>query len=167
MSTFNPVTIRFTWSRELAIKASKLYYDWDMKHSSKRYIGWLFIALVQFAIVGALKHNAFGLLYLSTFLVIYWYSIRWYIRKRLIVNYYEKSGIHAQDVTFRLTEEGLWYGEVLIDWEHIFKAIKFDDGILLQTLNHTLFFEKEAFASYDELQRFMELMRKHQKVQRY
>jgi glycosyltransferase involved in cell wall biosynthesis len=149
----------------LAIKASKLYYDWDMKHSSKRYIGWLFIALVQFAIVGALKHNVFGLLYLATFLVVYWYYIRWYIRKRFIVNYYEKSGIHEQEVVFRLTEEGLWYDEVLIDWEHIFKVVKFDDGILLQTLNHTLFFEKEAFESYDELQRFMHCMRKHEKVQ--
>jgi hypothetical protein len=73
--------------------------------------------------------------------------------------------MHAQDVLFRLTEEGLWYGETLIDWEHIFKVVKFDDGILLQTLNHTLFFEKKAFESYDEMQRFMDLMRKHKKVQ--
>jgi len=165
MSTFNPVEIHFKWSKPLAVKASKLYYDWDMRHTSKRYIGWFFIALVQFAIVGVLKHNVFGLLYLSTFLVLYWYYIRWYIRKRLIVNYYEKSGIHGEEVTFRLTEEGLWYGETLIDWEHIFKVVKFDDGILLQTLNSTLFFEKNAFDSYDALQRFMELMRRHEKVE--
>jgi len=164
MSTFNPVTIRFKWSRELAVKASKLYYDWDMKHSAKRYIGWFFVALVQFAIVGALKHNVFGLLYLSTFLVFYWYYLRWYIRKRMIVKYYDKSDIHDQEVTFTLTKEGLWYEAVLIDWAHIYKVVKFDDGILLQTLNHTLFFEKSAFDSYDEMQRFMTLMRSHDKV---
>jgi len=160
-----PVEIRFIWSKEAAVKASKLYYDWDMKHSSKRYIGWLFIALVQFAIVGALKHHVFGLLYLSTFLVIYWYYIRWYIRKRMIVRYYERSQTEKREVLFTLTDEGLSYEDVLIDWDHIFKAVKFDDGILLQTLKHTLFFEKDAFDSYDEMQRFLSIMKQHGKMQ--
>jgi len=160
-----PVEIRFTWSKEAAVKASKLYYDWDMKHSSKRYVGWFFIALVQFAIVGALKHHVFGLLYLSTFLVIYWYYIRWYIRKRMIVRYYDRSHIEDKEVLFTLTDEGLSYEGTLIDWEHIFKVVKFDDGVLLQTLNHTLFFEKSAFASYDEMQRFLSIMKRHGKVQ--
>jgi hypothetical protein len=160
-----PIEIRFTWSKEAAVKASKLYYDWDMKHSSKRYIGWLFIALVQFAIVGALKHHVFGLLYLSTFLVIYWYYIRWYIRKRMIVRYYDRSQMENREVLFTLTDEGLSYEGILIDWEHIFKVMKFDDGILLQTLNHTLFFEKNAFDSYDDMQRFLGVMKQHGKVQ--
>jgi len=46
------VEINFNWSQELALKASKLYYDYDMKNSNKRYIGWFFVALVQFGIVG-------------------------------------------------------------------------------------------------------------------
>jgi len=159
-----PVEIRFTWSKEAAVKASKLYYDWDMKHSSKRYIGWFFIALVQFAIVGALKHHVFGLLYLSTFLVIYWYYIRWYIRKRMIVRYYDRSHIENKEVLFTLTDEGLSYEDILIDWDHIFKVVKFDDGVLLQTLNHTLFFEKSAFRSYDEMQRFLSIMKQQGKL---
>jgi hypothetical protein len=159
-----PVEIRFTWSKEAAVKASKLYYDWDMKHSSKRYIGWFFIALVQFAIVGALKHHVFGLLYLSTFLVIYWYYIRWYIRKRMIVRYYDRSHIEDKEVLFTLTDEGLSYEDILIDWDHIFKVVKFDDGVLLQTLNHTLFFEKSAFRSYDEMQRFLSIMKQQGKL---
>jgi hypothetical protein len=159
-----PVEIRFTWSKEAAVKASKLYYDWDMKHSSKRYVGWFFIALVQFAIVGALKHHVFGLLYLSTFLVIYWYYIRWYIRKRMIVRYYDRSHIEDKEVLFTLTDEGLSYEDILIDWDHIFKVVKFDDGVLLQTLNHTLFFEKSAFRSYDEMQRFLSIMKQQGKL---
>ena len=165
MNIFKPIEIRFVWSKELAVKASKLYYDWDMKNSSKRYIGWLFIALVQFAIVGALKHHAFGLLYLSTFLVIYWYYIRWYIRKRMIVKYYNKSQIDNKEVVFTLTEEGLYYENDLIDWDHIFKVVKFEGGLLLQTLHHTLFLKKSAFGSYDEMQKFLALMKKYDKVQ--
>jgi hypothetical protein len=164
MSTFKPVKIHFIWSKELAVKASKLYYDWDMKNSSKRYIGWLFIALVQFTIVGALKHHAFGLLYLSTFLVIYWYYIRWYIRKRMITKYYDRSKLDREDVHFTLSDEGLYYETELIDWDHIFRVVNFADGILIQTLNHTLFFEKSAFGSYDEIQRFLAMMKKRKKI---
>jgi hypothetical protein len=159
-----PVEIRFTWSKEAALKGSKLYYDWDMKHSSKRYVGWFFVALVQFAIVGALKHHVFGLLYLSTFLLIYWYYIRWYIRKRMIVRYYDQSRIEEKEVLFTLTDEGLSYEDMMADWDHIFKAIKFDDGILLQTLNYTLFFEKDAFKSPKEMDRFVEMMKQHGKL---
>jgi hypothetical protein len=57
------IEIAFKWDKDSALQASKLYYDYDMKNSSKRYIGWFFVALVQFGIVGALKHDVFGLLY--------------------------------------------------------------------------------------------------------
>jgi hypothetical protein len=165
MSTFKPIDISFVWNKDLAIKASKLFYDWDMKNSGKRYVGWMFIALTQFAIVGALKHNVFGLLFVSTFLVLYWYYIRWYVRKGMIVKYYDKSGVDDTQVHFKLTTDGLYYGDDLIDWDHIQKAIKFDDGILLQTINSTLFFEKSAFKSYEEMQRFLNIMMQYGKVQ--
>jgi len=165
MSTFKPIDIKFTWNKELAIKASKLFYDWDMKNSGKRYVGWLFVALTQFAIVGALKHNVFGLLFVSTFLVLYWYYIRWYVRKSMIVKYYDKSGIDDTKVHFQLTEDGLYYDKELIDWDHIYRVIRFDDGILLQTLNHTLFFDNSAFKSDDEVQRFLSVMKQKGKLQ--
>jgi len=160
-----PIEIAFKWSKESAIQASKLYYDYDMKNSSKRYIGWFFVALAQFGIVGALKHDSFGLLYLSTFLVIYWYYGRWYIRKRITTKFYDKSNLDNQNVLFTLTDEGLHYEDSLIGWDQIFKVVKFDNGILLQTLNHTLFFEKSAFQSYDEMQRFLVMMKQYNKVQ--
>jgi uncharacterized membrane protein YobD (UPF0266 family) len=164
MNTFKPIDICFTWNRDLAIKASKLFYDWDMKHSSKRYIGWLFIALTQFAIVGALKHHAFGLLFIATFLVLYWYYIRWYIRKGMIVKYYDKSGLDEKEVSFTLREDGLYYDNRLIGWSEIQSVVPFDEGIVLQTLNQTLFFEKRAFKNREEQERFLEVMREKEKL---
>ena len=158
------VEVRFTWSKDLAIKASKLYYDWDMKSSGKKYVGWIFIAMMQFGVVGALKHDSFGILFISTFLVIYWYYIRWFVRKRMIVKFYEKSGLDDTDVVFVLQDDGLHYDDTVIDWDNIYKVVKFDDGILIQTMDSTLFFQRESFKSYKDVQRFMEMMKSRDKV---
>jgi len=159
------INISFIYTKELAIKASKLFYDYDMKNSSKRYIGWLFIALMQFGVVGALKHDSFGVLFVSTFLVIYWYYIRWYIRKNMIIKYYEKHIKNSeQESHFVLNEDGLKSQEAIIGWDDIKKAIKIDDGVLLQTSTNTLFFQKSAFDSYEDMQEFLENMKKREKV---
>jgi len=158
------IEIRFQWSKDLAVKASKLYYDYDMKASSKRYIGWFFVALTQFGIVGALKHDSFGILFISTFLVIYWYYIRWYVRKSMIEKYYEKSNLDKKDVLFLLKDDGLHYDDIIIEWSDIEKVIPFDDGILMHTSQNTLFFQKDAFQSYDDMQEFLNIMREKGKV---
>jgi len=158
------IEVKFTWSKDLAIKASKLYYDWDMKSSGKKYVGWIFIAMMQFGVVGALKHDSFGILFISTFLVIYWYYIRWFVRKRMIVKFYEKSGLDDTNVVFVLQDDGLHYNDTVIDWDNIYKVVKFDDGILIQTMDSTLFFQRESFKSYKDVQRFMEMMKNRDKV---
>jgi len=164
MSTFKDIEINFTWNKELAIEASKKFYNYDMRNSSKRYIGWLFVGLVQFAIVGALKHDAYGLLYLSTFLVIYWYYGRWYIRKSMLEKFYDKQDIKDSNAKFILKEDGLYTNDTLIPWEYIFKVIKFDDGLLLQLKDSTLFFNRDAFKSYEDFTRFLDLMKTNGKV---
>jgi len=161
---FKPISIKFTWTKALAVKASKLYYDYDMRHSTKRYVGWLFIALTQFGIVGALKHDAYGILLISTFLVIYWYYVRWYLRKAMIIKYYDKSVHAGKKIEFILEGDGLHHDDQHITWDEIVKVIKFDDGVLLQTQDNTLFFNKEAFSSYDEFQRFISLMKEKGKM---
>jgi len=158
------VSISYVWSKDIALKASKLYYDYDMKNSSKRYIGWFFVALTQFAIVGALKHDVFGLLYVSTFLVFYWYYGRWYLRKRMMEKFYEKNGVEGKKIEFLLDKDGLHFEDQLVDWDHIEKVIKFDDGILIQTDNSTLFFQNDFFASSADRVTFMELAKEKGKV---
>ena len=156
---FKEIKISFTWDKELAIKASKLYYDWDMRNSSKRYIGWLFIALTQFAIVGALKHNAYGLLYISTFLVVYWYYGRWYLRQQMIQRFYKKSNIDNTKVTLFLKNDGLHYNDSIIEFDNIKKVLEIDEAIIVQTDSMPLFLTKDAFVNYESLHQFLNIMR--------
>jgi hypothetical protein len=158
------IKIEFTWTKELAIEASQKFYEYDMRHSNKRYLGWFFVGLTQFAIVGALKHDSYGLLYLSTFLVGYWYYGRWYLRKSMLEKFYNKREIQAKKTYFKLKEDGLYNENTLIPWDEIFKIIKLDDGILVQIQNNTLFFKREFFSSYEDMQSFLATMKKQGKL---
>jgi len=158
------IEIKFKWTKELAIEASKRYYDYDMRHSNKRYIGWFFVALIQFALVGAFKHDTYGLLYLTTFLVLYWYYGRWYLRKIMIEKFYDKQNIDATQAHFILKEDGLHSGEHLINWDQINRVIKVEEGVLLQIKGNTLFFKRDAFQSYEDLQSFYEMMKSKGKI---
>jgi hypothetical protein len=158
------IEIAFKWDKDSALQASKLYYDYDMKNSSKRYIGWFFVALVQFGIVGALKHDVFGLLYLSTFLILYWYYGRWYLRKRMLEKFYEKKITGTQAITFVVDEEGLHQEQHLISWDEVVKVIKFENGFLMQTNQNTLFFQNDFFKSSEDRVAFYALAQEKGKV---
>jgi len=158
------IKIEFTWTRELAIGASQKFYEYDMRHSNKRYLGWFFVGVTQFAIVGALKHDSYGLLYASTFLVAYWYYGRWYLRKMMLEKFYDKQGIDSKEAHFMLKEDGLYNETTLIEWNEIFRVIKIEDGILVQVQNSTLYFKRDAFSSYEDMQSFLEIMKREGKI---
>ena len=158
------IEISFRWTKELAIEASQKFYEYDMRHSNKRYLGWFFVGVTQFAIVGALKHDSYGLLYASTFLVAYWYYGRWYLRKSMLEKFYNKQDIDAKEAHFVLKEDGLYSEDLLIPWENIFRVIKLEDGILVQVQNNTLFFKRDAFKSYEDQQKFLEIMKTKGKI---
>ncbi len=140
-----PIKVSFDWNKELALKTSKLYYDYDMRHSNKRYMGWLFVGLVQFGIVGALKHDSYGILFVSTFLVTYWYYGRWYFRRRMLHRFYEKNTPKNLKVTFTIDDEGLHSEEELIGWDVIIKVIELEEGIFIQNSDNAYYFENSAF----------------------
>jgi uncharacterized membrane protein YobD (UPF0266 family) len=157
MSIYKEIEISLEWNKENALKSSKMFYEYDMRNSGKRYIGWLFVGLTQFAIVGALKHDAYGLLVISTFLVSYWYYLRRYLRFKMLERFY--ATLEPTVLKFILKEDGLYNGENLIKWDEIFRVISLEDGVLLHTNTNTLFFEKKAFKNYEEIQRFLEVMK--------
>jgi len=156
--------IEFEWNKQKALQASKIVYDWDMKHSPKRFVGWLFIALTQFGIVGALKHNAFGLLFISTFLVLYWYVFRWQVRKYFLNKFYAKQLPSPVTIVLDVTDEGITHNNQLFSWDEVYGVRVIDDAILLQLQGELLFFSKDAFATYEEFQEFKELLTQKGKI---
>ena len=156
------IKITLKWGKEQALKASKIFYDYDMRHSNKRYMGWFFVALTQFAIVGALKHDTYGLLFVSTFLMAYWYYGRWIVRNKMLQKYY--AHIKEETLSFLLRKDGLYNGSELISWDQIFKVIKIEDDILLHTSDSTLIFTRDSFATYDDVTSFLDTMKEKGKL---
>ncbi len=159
-----PIEVSFEWNKELALKTSKLYYDYDMRHSNKRYVGWFFVALVQFGIVGALKHESYGLLYLSTFLVGYWYYGRWFLRKRMLERYYDKNNPQNLQIEFSIDENGLHGIEKNISWDEVFKVIELEEGVLVQAKENALFFANTAFKKEADKIRFLKIAKEKGKI---
>ncbi len=152
------------WSEALALKASKLYYDYDMRHSAKRYIGWLFVGLVQFGIVGALKHNSYGLLFVSTFLVVYWYYGRWYLRKGMIKRFYRQHHSDSERLEVVVDTTGISVNGAQITWQEVLKVLVLEEGFVVQTQKGTLFFEKEYFDNSSDRAAFKSLAKKEEKL---
>ena len=158
------IKVSFEWTQELALKTSKLYYDYDMRHSSKRYIGWLFVGLVQFGIVGALKHDSYGILFVSTFLVAYWYYGRWYLRRSMLHHFYEKNTPKNIKVDFTIDKEGIHTQEELIKWDAVVKVIELDEGIFIQKIDEALYFENAAFQSPHGKSDLLHLAKEKEKI---
>ena len=95
------VHVSYVWDEANFDKQFEASYDYLFNNSAKRYIGWFFIALLQFGVVAALKQNSFGLLLFSTLVLLYWY----YVKKR-IAKYRAKKAFLAsplKDTTITIT----------------------------------------------------------------
>jgi len=144
------VEARFLWDEATALRSSELFYKYEFRHSYRRYVGWLFIAMAQFGVVGALKHDAYGMLILSSFLLLYWYGIRWQLRKRLILRHFRASELADQEIVTVFDAEGIHTGRETIVWSDVQKVVENEEGFLFYTATKSNFFPKEAFASSAE-----------------
>jgi len=144
------IEAKFVWSEAVALLSSELFYKYEFRHSYRRYIGWLFIAMAQFGVVGALKHDAYGMLVVSSFLLIYWYAIRWQLRKRLALKLFSGSPQANQEIMTSFDTEGLETDGEKVLWTKVVKVVEKGAGFLFYTQEQPSFFPKEAFSSSDE-----------------
>ena len=157
---FKTIELKYMWDKKTALLSTKLFYDYEYKYSYRRYLGWFFIAMVQFGVVGALKHDSYGMLVLSTVLVLYWYFLRFEIRKRMAMKQFNSSVLADNEVMVSLQDDGLFSEQGLIRFENINQVVEQGKGFLIYTLHQALFFPKEAFVSSEECSRFREKMNK-------
>jgi hypothetical protein len=160
MSIYKDIEIDYTWSKDVFLDASKATYEFELKHSPKRFLGWFFIALVQFGVVGALKKDAYGLLLIATVLVIYWYAFRWPIRRFMISKTYDASCIKNHHFKMFANTDGISVDGTLIAWSMITEIISLENSFLLYYESSFLFIPKSAFTSSDEKDRFTHLAKK-------
>jgi len=151
----------YKWDKELFLRASHEAYKYEMKHSPKRFLGWLFIAMTQFGVIAAFKGAPIGLLLVSTFLVVYWYFFRWGIRRYILAKSFDKEMRYHVS----MDEKKIQINDNSIAWEHILEVISLEKGFLLLSTDAFFFFPKPAFKDMDERNLFTEIVKAH--VKRY
>ncbi len=155
------ITLELPWDEATFLEGAKLAYDYDMRHSWRRYMGWFFIALTQFGVVAALLRGSIGLLLISTLLVIYWYGLRWPMRRRMLRRFFageERPG----RLKITLSEEGICLDEACLPWEGFRRAILAPAGTLLEMGGGTfLYFPRRIVPDDEHWNRLAERLRKH------
>ena len=154
------IQIKYIWDEKLALEASKSAYDYELKNSQKRFLGWLFIALTQFGVVLAMKQGTMGLLLLSTVLLLYWYMARWPIRKYFIKKSFNKSPLANSNFNILLQQDGLYINDNLIDWKNISEIVSSEKGFLLYLGSDFIYIPYSSFNSLEEKSNFKEKIRK-------
>ena len=155
----NTIETIFIWNEAVALRSSELFYKYEFRHSYRRYIGWIFIAMAQFGVVGALKHDAYGMLVVSSFLLIYWYGIRWQLRKRLAMRLFASSPLANKEIVTYFKTEGFETEGKIVPWSDVVKVVEKGDGFLFFRVDHVSFFPKEAFKTSDERVALRELLK--------
>ena len=142
-----PLSAEVTWDKATFLEGAKTAYDYDMHHTRRRYIGWFFIALTQFGVLAAVRHGSVGLLLVSTLLVLYWYGLRWPIRKRMLGRYFARMPDAGRRLSLRVADEGLRIDKEWIGWDQFRRAILSPKGYLLEMEETFLYIPRRVFDS--------------------
>ena len=152
------IDLTLKWDKKTYLEGAKIAYDAMMRFSPKRYLGWFFIALTQFGVIGALKANVYGLLLLSTILVVYWYWLRWPLRKIALGRYFEKSPFANKTLRITADKNGICIDGSCVPWREFQRVLATKKGYLLDMTDSFLFIPRSLFRNEDEMKFFSTLL---------
>ena len=153
----------YVLDRDNYLSGAKLAYDYELRNSRKRYFGFLIIGLVQFGVVMALKKGAIGLLLISSILLIYWYLLRWPLRKLLLLNVFNKLPLKDEVIAIEFNNEGININKNSILWSDIQRVLLENEGFLLYYHNNYIFIPKKSFDK-DSEEEFLKIIKKKLKT---
>ncbi len=153
------IELSYIWDRDTYLKASKLAYDYELKRSNKKYIGWLFIALTQFGVVAAMQKGSIGLLLISTILVLYWYYLRWPLRERFIKKSFKKLPNADMRYVIKILNDNFYINDKEIEWEKISEVLALEDGVFVYLGNDSIFVPNSAFKKIEDRNDFLTILK--------
>jgi len=163
-----PVEIRYRWNRENVEKLFDSSYQYLFNHSAKRYIGWLFIAILQFSVVATLKKGSIGILLFSSMVLLYWYYGKKSIARRRVRKSFEASPFKDKTIAIDATDAGLDIqgseGAIHWDWEEIDEVIPLEEAVMIYRHPHFHYIPASGFASLEEKSRFKSMAKRHHKL---
>ena len=142
--------ISYKWDKHTYLQGSKSLYQDLLRNSPKRFIGWFFIILSQFGLVAFFKKGAFGLLFISTFFLLYWYLLRWPLRKAILLNAFKKSPLKDKTIKIHMDKNSVVINDYNIQWDKIQRVLLEDAGFLLYYEDKFIFIPKSAFDGESE-----------------
>jgi len=155
-----PLHVSYNWDTKKFLQGAKAAYDYELKNSRKRFLGWIFIALTQFGVVLALKQGTIGMLALSTILVLYWYGFRWKIREYFLIKSFENSPLKDKKFEVKLNDEGLFFNDSPIDFKDIYEIVSTDEGVLLYFIDNYIFVPSSAFENLEDKSEFLKRIKR-------
>ena len=155
------INFNYKWDKPTYLTAAKVAYDYEYKNSKKRYIGFFFIALTQFGVVAFFKKGAPGLLFISTFLVLYWYLLRWKLREVSIKKTFDKLPNANMQYSVTTDNNGITINSQIVEWSNVTKVVSLSDGALIYTKDNFFFFPANAFKSLEDKNSFSKLAKEH------
>ena len=153
-----PIGIRYRWNRENVENLFEASYRYLFEHSYRRYVGWFFIALLQYGVVVALKKEAFGIVLFATIVLGYWYYGKKWIAKRRAIHAFEHSPFRDQAIEFCVDDKGFTFvmpSQKHWRWKEIDEVVVLDDAIMLYKHPHFHYIPVSAFGSIEEKYRFI------------
>jgi hypothetical protein len=156
------ININYKWDNNLAIVSAKEIYNYELNKSNKKYIGLIFIAMLQFGVVGALKHDVYGFLVVSTLGLVYWYGLRWPLRKYFINKTFEKSPLSNKTISLVAKDDGIYLDNQLqISYNNINDIVELENGIVIYHQAGTSYFPNSSFDSKKDKEKFIKLLLSH------
>ena len=151
------ITLSFRWDKETYMQAGKFAFDYKMNHTPKKYMGWFFIALLQFGVVGALLKGTLAILLFSTVMLAYWY----YLKIRIETFYLSKK-FNSEKNANKLLQVSIKNNEIDINerkvlWDEIPLIIAGEEGYLLDHISGYIFFPSKAFKKEEDKTNFIDI----------
>jgi len=139
--------IKFSWDEESAKSSFEELYRYEFNHSAKRYIGWFFIALLQYGIVGAILKGKIAILIFATVMLFYWYYGKKYIAKKRFL----KDNKNKKDISIMVDDDGITFEDgTKWLWSEIDKVEDVAKGLLIIKHPKHYFLPSKAFSSFEE-----------------
>jgi len=159
------IHISYKWDRENFEKLFASSYAYQFNHSAKRYIGWLFIALLQLGVVAALKKDSIGLLLFSTIALFYWYygkkKIAWLRAGRS----FERSPFKNETIQIDVSKEGFVIrsqkSTTRWSWDEVDEVASLGDDIILYKHPYAHYIPSSGFSSVEEKSYFKTMAKRY------
>ena len=158
------ISIQYQWNQENLNRLFEASYAYQFNHSKRRFIGWFFIALLQYGVVVAFKKEAFAILLFASIILFYWYYGKKWIAKKRAIKSFEESEFKDKEIKLTVDEEGF---ELIApkkehwNWDEIDEVVSLGDDIMIYKHPNFHYIPSSGFKSLEEKSQFKSIAKKH------